>query len=379
VDAALLLARMLVPEPMRPGWHAALRMAASRIPLERLMAIDTRMAQAAARPVIVPDTIVIDGGKVFISEVFTRACDRLGVSIQRCRPETPTDKAIVEATFNSINTLFGQHVAGYTGSNVTLRGKDIDAVWQTDQLQDLFDEWVICWQHRPHDSLRDPFAPKKALSPNDKYASLIAAAGYLPLVLAGQDYLELLPVVWRQINDYGIQIDYRTYDSPDLGPLRRQHSGVTGKRGLWEVHYDPYDLSQVFVRTPDGWITIGWTHRSMVTAPFADFTWRHARKLAAEAGLDDANESVIAQILDDLLTRAAHGPDTTAAKVVGRTRTATALRPPLPAARAHEHGPIQFEADDAAEPNPPLTAADQPPDIAPMPIFDPFAEAEHGW
>jgi len=32
VDAALLLARMLVPEPMRPGWPAALRMSASRLP-----------------------------------------------------------------------------------------------------------------------------------------------------------------------------------------------------------------------------------------------------------------------------------------------------------------------------------------------------------
>ena len=92
VDAALLLARMLVPEPMRPGWPAALRMSASRLPHARLTGIDARMELAAARPVIVPDTIVIDGGKVFISEVFTRACERLGVSIQRARPRTPTDK-----------------------------------------------------------------------------------------------------------------------------------------------------------------------------------------------------------------------------------------------------------------------------------------------
>ena len=117
VDAALLLARMLVPEPMRPGWSPALRMSASRLPHARLLDIDARMELAAARPVIVPDTIVIDGGKVFVSDTFTRACERLGVSIQRARPRTPTDKAIVEATFGSINTLFCQHVAAYTGSN----------------------------------------------------------------------------------------------------------------------------------------------------------------------------------------------------------------------------------------------------------------------
>jgi hypothetical protein len=55
VDAALLLAKMLVPEPMRPGWANALRLSASRMPHARLVDIDTRMREAAARPVIVPD------------------------------------------------------------------------------------------------------------------------------------------------------------------------------------------------------------------------------------------------------------------------------------------------------------------------------------
>ena len=87
------------------------------------------------------------------------------------------------------------------------------------------------------------------------------------MTLSGEDYLELLPVAWRAVNDYGIRIDYRTYDDPQLGRWRRQHSGVTAKRGLWEVHSDPYDLSRVFVRTLDGWVTAEWTHLPMVSAP----------------------------------------------------------------------------------------------------------------
>jgi putative transposase len=146
------------------------------------------------------------------------------------------------------------------------------------------------------------------MSPNDKYTSLVSAAGYLPLVLSGEDYLELLPVKWRAINDYGIRIDYRTYDCGELGPYRREHSGIVAKKGLWEVHYDPYDLSKVFVRTMDGWFTVPWTHRPMVTGPFADFTWQHARRLAAEAGLDNTDETDVAHVLDDLLTRAQAGP-----------------------------------------------------------------------
>ncbi|MEV0826354.1 Mu transposase C-terminal domain-containing protein [Nonomuraea rubra] len=378
VDASLLLARMLVPEPMRPGWSNALRMASSQLPHQRLVDIDARMEMAAARPVIVPDTIVIDQGKVFVSQTFVQACERLGVSVQPCRPGTPTDKAIVEATLGSINSLFCQHVAGYTGSNPTLRGSAVEAVWTVPQLQDLLDEWLICgWQHRPHDALRDPFSPRRAMSPNDRYAALVAAAGYLPLVLSGEDYLELLPVKWQKINAYGIQIDYRTYDCPELGPWRLQHSGVAAKNGLWEIHYDPYDLSQVFVRTPDGWVSAPWTHLPMVAAPFADFTWRYARRLAAEAGLDDTNETVVARVLDALLTRAQAGPaddgdglwDGAGARVVARTIVGAAAHrlPALePAGTQSPELPEAVEKSGEA-----LTGT-----VVPLGIFDAEAEAE---
>ncbi|WP_211328451.1 hypothetical protein [Thermomonospora umbrina] len=116
VDASLLLAKMLVPEPMRPGWSQSLAMSRSLLPHASLMDIDARM-EAAAKPVIVPDGVVIDGGKVFVSDTFMRACERLGISVQRARQNTPTDKAVVEATFPSINTLFTQYLAGHTGSN----------------------------------------------------------------------------------------------------------------------------------------------------------------------------------------------------------------------------------------------------------------------
>lgn len=332
VDAALLLARMLVPEPMRPGWSEALRMSASVLPHARLLAIDARMELAAARPVIVPDTITIDGGKVFVSETFTRACDRLGVSVQSARVRTGTDKAIVETTFSAINTLFCQHVASYTSYNTTRRGTDATGAWTLTELQELLDEWLLAgWQHRPHDALRDPLMPKRVLSPNEMYAALVAAAGYLPLTLTGEDYLELLPVQWRQVNAYGIRIGYRTYDCTELGPYRLQHSGVTARRGLWEVHYDPYDVSRVFVRTLDGWVTVPWTHLPMVRAPFAEFTWRHARRLAAQKGVDDSNETEVAKVLDDLLTRAQAGPtDMVSDRVLARTRVAAAAHRPPP-------------------------------------------------
>ncbi len=259
-------------------------------------------------------------------------------------------------------------MAGYTGSNAQLRGDRVnaEAAWTVPDLQDLLDEWLLVWQQRTHDALRDPYFPRRAMSPNDKYAALVAAAGYLPVTLSGEDYLELLPVAWRAVNDYGIRIDYRTYDAPELGPWRRQHSGNTARRGLWEVHYDPYDLSQVHVRTPAGWVTAPWTCLPMISAPFADFTWRHARRLTAQAGRDDTSETEVARVLDELLTRAQAGPpaDKASARVAARTRVAAAAhRPPAP-----EEPPENQAAEDDED--------GQVAEVIPLGIFDARAEAD---
>jgi putative transposase len=82
--------------------------------------------------------------------------------------------------------------------------------------------------------------PRRVLTPNERYAALVAVAGYVPVPLTGDEYLELMPLDWRVINDYGVQRDYRTYDCEELNPYRRQPSGVPGKATRWEVHYDPY-------------------------------------------------------------------------------------------------------------------------------------------
>jgi Mu transposase, C-terminal/Homeodomain-like domain len=380
VDAALLLARMMVPEPMRPGWDQALAMSASRIPHRRLVSIDQRMELAAAKPVIVPDTVVIDHGKVFLSEVFLRAADTLGISVQPAHQQTGTDKAVIERTFESINTLFCQHVAGYTGRDVTRRSASdaSQALWSLADLQELLDEWVICWQSRPHDGLRHPFTPDQPASPNEAYAALVAAAGYVPVALTGEDYIELMPAEWRSIGDGGIQIDYRTYNCAELAPYRRLSSGVAGKGGRWEVHYDPYDLTRVWVRNHHhgGWITVPWTHLSMVARPFADFTWRHARKIAAERGVDDANETAVAVVLAALLRRAGQGPGSR--RALGRARAVAALPAALPGAApaalpgAHDPGP-PLPDDPPASPR-----TDEAQQIAGTVVgfglFDPFGE-----
>ena len=369
VDASLLLARMLVPEPMRPGWPGALRMSASRLPHKSLADIDKRLCDAAAKPVIVPETIVCDHGRIFLSRTFELSCASLGISLQPAHLRAPTDKAIVEATFGAISTLFCQYVADYTGRDVTRRGTlpASDARWSMAQLQDLLDEWIITgWQNRPHEGLISPDT-SRVLSPNEMYAVLVSAAGYLPLMLTADDYIELLPSAWRTINEYGVRLDRRTYDSRVLNPYRRQHSGVTARKGLWEVRYDPYDLTQIWIRNhrDGGWLRAAWTHLPMVTAPFADFTWRHARQAAA-ASDPSFDETAAARALEDLLRRAGDGPppaDPASQRIAARTRAAASThRPP----KAEDPG--TGEDDDPGSGD--VSA------IVPFGIFDARAEAE---
>lgn len=308
VDAALLLAQMAVPHPARPTWPAALSLSRAQVPYQRLLSLDERLEGAAARPVIVPETIVVDRGRIYLSTGFLAACETLGVSVQPAPPRRPQSKAVVERTFGAINDLFCQHVAGHTGSNPLRRGANVEAEarWTIPQLRDFLDEWITCgWQNRPHDGLRHPALARTALTPNQMWAALIASCGYVPVPLTGADYLELLPVRWHPITERGIRIDYRTYDDDILTPHRGRRSPVTGKRGKWEVHHDPHDARQIWVRLTDGALhEIPWIHRDHIHQPFNDATWRHIHTLLDARHPDrDQHEADLADALDQLLRR----------------------------------------------------------------------------
>jgi Mu transposase, C-terminal len=285
-------------------------------------------------------------------------------------------KPHIERMLGSVATMFAQYVSGYTGRSPEYRGRGIEdkAVWSLHELQDLLDQWLITWQTRPHDGLRDPLHPGRAFSPDEKYAALTETAGYVPLALSPDDYIELLPAAWRAVNAYGIKISRRIYDGKELNPLRMQHSGVTARKGLHEVRYDPYDISRVWVRDHwnGGWITVFWTQLHRVAAPFGELAWDHVRK-----SLPGAAEAELADAVEDLLTRAGQGPGDGSGpgpapgrrgrRVAARTRAVWPVAP-------EEPEPPQEPA--AGKPG---DAADEPAGVVPLPIFDPFREAEKWW
>ena len=383
VDAALLLARAVVPEPMRPGWAQALEMSRSVLPHRRLLALDQRLEHAAARPVIVPETIVSDQGKVFISDNFRAACASLGINFQPAHPGTPTDKPQVERQLESVGTLFSQFVSGYLGRSAEYRGRKVEdePLWPLAELQELLDEWIVAvWQNRPHDGLRDPVAPGRAFTPNEKYAALVESAGYIPVALSADDYIEMLPATWRAINAYGVKISCRVYDDEKLNDFRRQPSGVKARNNRWEVHRDPYDVSRIWVRNhwSDGWITVFWKHLNSAPAPFGEMAWDHVRQDLAARGLRPS-EAEIAQAAADLLSRASGGPGLSAAKSSKRDRRV--------AARTKATSkPAWPRPEQPAPPGDDVPGVSQPPlsdglaaDVVPLPVFDAREEARTWW
>jgi hypothetical protein len=392
VDASLLLARTVTPEPMRPGWADALRMSRSVLPHELLAAVDERLAHAAARPVIIPETIVCDHGKAFISHNFRSACRWLGINFQPGHLDTPTDKPHIERMIESVGTLFCQYVSGYLGSSVERRGRRVEQqpLWSLVEVQELLDEWLVAgWQNRPHDGLRDPCSPGRMFTPNEKYAALVQAAGYVPVALSAEDYVELLPATWRVVNAYGVKISHRVYDGDELNPLRRQPSGVAERRNLWEVHHDPYDVTRVWLRNhwDGGWITLFWKHLRSTPAPFGELAWNHALGQLRGQG-KDPTEAEIATAVSNLLERAHCGPQTGMAangssvssrrdrRVAARTRAAPAVLPisaPQPPAGPKE--PVNL---DQPHPEPEL---DEEPlaEVIPLAIFDAHEEAKRWW
>jgi putative transposase len=377
VDASVLLARTVTPEVMRPGWTDALRMSRSVLPHRRLLSIDERLEHAAARPVIVPETIVCDHGKAFISRNFLASCRFLEIDVQPAHKGSPFEKGHIEKMLNSVGTLFTQFLPGYTGRNTDHRGRHLDKqpLWSLLELQELLDEWIVAkWQNREHDGLRDPSHPGKSFTPNEKYAALVEACGYVPVALSGEDYIELLPAVWRAVNDYGIKIKRRTYDSPGLTPFRRQDSGVRAKKGLWEVHHDPYDVSRIWVRDhhgDGGWTEATWKHLHRVPVPFGELAWDHASQ-----GLPDATEAEIADAVAALLARAHAGPGQPAKpkrtardrRVTARTR-ATCPTAPVPGSKPA----APAEGQSAPAPGP---EADEEPlaEVIPLGLFDPLED-----
>ena len=289
-DAAILLARMLTPVPEQPGWLGTVDYARDTIRAGVIPDQDEVLRIMASRPTIVPESITIDRGKAYASSTFLNGCETLGISVTMAAPRSPTDKPHIERWFRSLNTLFTQFLGGYKGSNVLLRGGPR-------------------WGGR----LQRGAGLGPGVNPS------------VPMPLAREQFIGLLPREFRAVNADGITMDQMRFDSPALHPYRRRPSG----RGephpdLWQVHADPYRMNCIwlFDHEKREYIQADWNMAKQAVMPFSRETLALARRILWSRGETISGQSILREA-NRIMTE-----PLTAAEKRAKRRQATPLVPP---------------------------------------------------
>lgn len=287
VDAAAVLYQAFRPRPAGQDWPAHAVWPEHGIPRSVLLDPTAIERPGAASPAMVPETIVVDHGKIYVSEHLTSVCRRMGISIQPARLRTGRDKGPVERFFRTLREDLLQALPGYKGPDVHSRGlnPEADAFFFLDELETIIREWVATvYHHRPHSSLLDPRLPKMRMSPAMMFEHGVARAGYIEVPRDPDLGYEFLKTEWRTIQHYGVEIDGRRYNATILKGKDNETSPYTGKAaGRWPFQVDPDDVTRVYFRDPASlrWHTLLWEHAPSLEMPLSEDAFEFARKLAA--------------------------------------------------------------------------------------------------
>ncbi|WP_457135596.1 helix-turn-helix domain-containing protein [Mycobacteroides abscessus] len=306
VDAAAVLYQAYRPRPAGKDWPPIAVWPEHGIPRSVLVDVDAIDGPlvGAAGPTIVPETIVIDHGKIYVSEHLTSVCARMGISIQPARLRTGRDKGPVERFFRTIREDLLQALPGYKGPDVYSRGSapESEAFFYLDELEAIICEWVaVVYHHRPHESLIDPGVPGLAMSPAQMFEHGIARAGYIEAPRDPDLAYEFLKTEFRTIQHYGVDLGGRRYNGAALNAYRNMTSSCTGKaKGRWPIHCDPDDITRAYFRDPETrkWHTLIWEHAPSIAMPLSEDGLQFARKLAAAKYTYPDDRRAVADLLE---------------------------------------------------------------------------------
>lgn len=297
-DVATVLYQVVTPQHWGPPQD-------SEVPSPYVGVPDNLIAMPTAA---VPDTIVVDHGKVYLSAHTKSVCHRLGINIQPATPHKPTDKPTLERFFRTLRQQLLEHLPAYKGPDVYSRGQRVEdgAFYYVSELETIIREWIGIYHHTPHRGLCDPRMDSVELSPAEMFSRGASAAGVLRLPASEDLRMEFLDVVWRTIQHYGVEIDGRRYDGPALNYYRGALSPFGGAHaGRWPIMVDRDDVRTVFFQDPESkvWHTLEWEHTEGLTAPFSAEAADYTRQLALKSDRHVAPD----EALNDLLER--HGKD----------------------------------------------------------------------
>jgi transposase InsO family protein len=145
VDVSAVLYRTFRPRPAGATWPAHAVWPEHGLPRHILVDTDAWTQEpGAGGPALVPETIVIDHGKVYVSAHVTSVCKRMGISIQPARVRTGRDKGPIERFFRTLREGLLEALPGYKGPDVYSRGlnPEGDAFLFLDELEAIVAEWI---------------------------------------------------------------------------------------------------------------------------------------------------------------------------------------------------------------------------------------------
>jgi transposase InsO family protein len=288
IDMAAVLYQSFRPAPAGADWPAEAIWPPHGVPRSVLIEEEALHPDSvfAATPAIVPETLVVDHGKIYVSEQVTSTCRQLGISIQPARVRVGYDKGPVERFFLTVRQKFLQELPGYKGPDVYSRGvaPEQDAFFFIDELEALLREWIaVCYHNKPHDGVGEVGLWKLGMSPAQMFEHGVARAGYIEAPRDPDFAYNFLKVEWRTIQHYGVQIDNRIYRGPGLTGYRPgEKSPFREHKGEWPFHVDPNDVRFVYFfdrKVTRKWHPLTWDHAALCNGPMNKDGLLFAREL----------------------------------------------------------------------------------------------------
>ncbi|KUM75546.1 helix-turn-helix domain-containing protein [Streptomyces griseorubiginosus] len=303
VDVSAVLFQSFRPCPAGRDWPRHAVWPEHGIPRTVLVDVDGAEGPGLASPPLVPETLVVDHGKVYVSEHLTSVCRRMGISIQPARLRTGRDKGPVERYFRTLREGLLQVLPGYKGPDIHSRGErpEDDAFFFLDELEAIVREWTATVYHcRPHAGLVDPGVPGLRMSPAKMFEHGMARSGYIEVPRDRDLAFEFLQTKWRTVQHYGVEIGRRRYSGPGLpeAGLRSPYDGPV-KNG-WPFQVDPDDITRIYFRNPSTrvWHTLTWEHAPSARMPLSEDALVFARQLAAEKYRFPDDRLAVADLLE---------------------------------------------------------------------------------
>lgn len=226
------------------------------------------------------ETLHLDNAKEFHSGAFTRACEDYGIDVRHRRRRSPQDGGHIERRIGHLSQDIHM-LDGTTFSNIQERGAYNSEGCACLSIREI--EWMIASMILEHHA--QSHAGLNGMSPLAAWKSMTADCVIRRPQNEQVFYRDFLPFEERTVQRDGLH----------LFGIRYWHDGLAAylnDKAKLTVHYDPANLSVVFVRSrAGGYIEV--PYRALRRPPVSKWEWRAAQRAARREGRATVDEELV--------------------------------------------------------------------------------------